>query len=370
MAKQKGGLGKGIDVLFNSSEVPVENSAKQEAPKAEKPAKEAPKQEKKPETREVQDIRFSDDALENAKVVERAPRKAQAAAKSEKEKKTAAPAAKPAETKKPVKTTLDEGDVVELPIEQVVPNQDQPRRTFKKEEIDELAASIKRDGLLNPITVTKMGDTYQIIAGERRWRACKAAGMKKIAASVRTVDSEKALELALVENIQRADLSPIEEAYGYKSLMEHKGMTQSEVAQVVSKGRSTIANALRLLELPEEAQQLLHEGKITAGHARAILSIPDAEGRKKLTDKLVAEKLSVREAEAIARLFSGKVDADKREASKRVPLPASFKRAAQSLRRTLSAPVRVKNVRGKSKIEITFEDEKDLERILSIISPE
>ena len=148
--------------------------------------------------------------------------------------------------------------------------------------------------------------------------------------------------------------------------MERKGMTQSEVAQTVSKGRSTIANALRLLDLPEEAQQLLFEEKITAGHARAILSVDDAEGRKKLTEKLKNEKLSVRETEALARLMNGREKAGS-AAAKRVPAPPSFKKAAKGLTRFLSAPVRVKTVKGKNKIEIQFKDEEELQRILHLI---
>ena len=146
---------------------------------------------------------------------------------------------------------------------------------------------------------------------------------------IKDADDDQALELALVENIQRSDLNPIEEAYGYRRMMERRNLTQSEVAQAMSKGRSTVANALRLLELPEEAQQLLFEEKISAGHARAILSIPTKEGRQKLTDKLVAEKLTVREAEAIARLFSGKRnDAP----TKKEPLPKTFKTVAKALK--------------------------------------
>lgn len=259
------------------------------------------------------------------------------------------------------------GDVSELPMDKVVPNPHQPRTNFKKDEIEELAQSIKKDGLLQPILVRKSGAVYEIIAGERRYQACKELGLKKIPARLWEADSDKALELALIENIQRSDLNPIEEAYGYKRLMERKGMTQSEVAQTVSKGRSTIANALRLLDLPEEAQQLLFEEKITAGHARAILSIPSAEGRKSLTKKLMDEKLSVREAESIARLLAGKDNASA-SASKRVPTPASFKKAARGLSRLLDATVRVKTVQGKNKIEIQFEDEEELRRIIDAIS--
>ena len=183
----------------------------------------------------------------------------------------------------------------EVPIDYVSPNPDQPRTNFKKEEIEELGASIEKDGVLQPILVRMVAkNSYQIIAGERRWQACKLIGLKTVPIRIKEADDDKALELALVENVQRSDLNPIEEAYGYRRLMERRNMTQSEVAQAMSKGRSTVANALRLLELPEEAQQLLFEEKITAGHARAILSIPTKEGRLKLTEKLVEDKLSVR----------------------------------------------------------------------------
>lgn len=270
-------------------------------------------------------------------------------------------------TPTPIKKTDEKGEVGEVALVKIKPNPDQPRTSFKKDEIAELAASIKRDGLLQPILVRKRGETYEIIAGERRYQACKLLGMETIPVRYWSADSDKALELALIENIQRSDLNPIEEAYGYKRLMERKGMTQSEVAQTVSKGRSTIANALRLLELPEEAQQLLFEEKITAGHARAILSIPSPEGRKTLTKKLMEEKLSVREAESIARLLAGK-EAAQGKPSKRQPAPPSFKKAARGLTRLLETPVRVKTVQGKNKIEIPFETEEDLMRIVEAIS--
>ena len=250
----------------------------------------------------------------------------------------------------------------EVPIDYVSPNPDQPRTNFKKEEIEELGASIEKDGVLQPILVRMVAkNSYQIIAGERRWQACKLIGLKTVPIRIKEADDDKALELALVENVQRSDLNPIEEAYGYRRLMERRNMTQSEVAQAMSKGRSTVANALRLLELPEEAQQLLFEEKITAGHARAILSIPTKEGRLKLTEKLVEDKLSVREAEALARLLSGKKEGE--GTSSRQPVPQSFKTVAKALREVLNTNVRVKSSKGKNKIEIEFKDESDLERL-------
>lgn len=253
----------------------------------------------------------------------------------------------------------------EVSVDEIFPNPEQPRTQFKKEEIDELAASIEKDGLLQPILVRQLGDgTYQIIAGERRWQASKAAGLKKVPIRLKDVDDDQALELALIENIQRSDLNPIEEAYGYRRLMERRSMTQAEVAQAVSKGRSTVANALRLLDLPEEAQQLLFEEKITAGHARAILSVPTQEGRASLTAKIVEGNLTVREAENLARLMSGKKESS---AVSRPATPAVFKSVAKTLRETLHTNVRVKSVKGKNKIEIEFKDEDDLQRLFNEI---
>ena len=416
MVKQKSGLGRGLNALFDEVDtnptIKKTSSITKEENKTTQPQSafsvqetnkttstymggvigsvinhQQPKKEEKKETKASSSIYFSEDALENAKVVEREARKTPtfrttpeqkrktAEIQAEQKKSTASSvlsgnSVSIQETPKPEKVEKkdEKGTVGEVELSKVQPNPDQPRTHFKPEEIEELANSIKKEGLLQPILVNKVGDHYQIIAGERRWQACKSLDMKTIPVRFWTADNDKALELALIENIQRSDLNPIVEAYGYKRLMERKGMTQSEVAQTVSKGRSTIANALRLLDLPEEAQQLLFEEKISAGHARAILSIPTPEGRKTLTNKLVNEKLSVRETESIARLLSGRDKSKEAGTSKRLPTPASFKKAARSLSKFLSAPVRVKTVQGKNKIEIQFQDEEELERILNAIA--
>ena len=212
----------------------------------------------------------------------------------------------------------------------------------------------------------KEGDKYNIIAGERRWQACKNLGMKTVPVRIKEADDDEAIILALVENIQRSNLNPIEEAYGYRRMMERGKMTQSEVAQAVSKGRTTITNALRLLELPEDAQQLLFEEKITAGHARAILSINTKEGRRKLTDRLIEEKLSVRDAERIARLINGK---EKKEQPKEKPqAPKSYKTVARALKDSLDTDVKIRTTNGRNKIEITFKDEADLQRLYRVIA--
>ena len=425
MAKQKSGLGKGLGALFNDAPsypsktgqeaTPAESQVKEQEPERAKQPVSAPTATKieKLETeaqsseKEAADIYISEDALEHAKVVEREARPAKASGATRAKKAAASkrpapvvssrasskkqppesvsnarnankPGASSAKQATPLKSAPvasmqkvakkdEKGLVGEIPLAQVHPNPDQPRTNFKPEEIEELAASIKRDGLLQPILVRRMGDHYEIIAGERRWQACRSLGMETIPVRFWMADEDKALELALVENIQRSDLNPIEEAYGYKRLMERRGMTQSEVAQTVSKGRSTIANALRLLDLPEEAQQLLFEEKISAGHARAILSVPTVEGRRSLTNKLMEEKLSVRETEAIARLLAGRENT-KNAPSTRVAAPPSFKKAARSMSKILELPVRVKTVQGKNKIEIQFKDEEELQRVVAVLT--
>lgn len=246
-------------------------------------------------------------------------------------------------------------------ISLVKPNPDQPRTRFNEEELEELADSIRKNGLLQPILVRKKDEGYQIIAGERRWQAATRAGVKKVPVNVIDADDDKVIELALIENIQRSDLNPIEEAYGYKRLMERKGMTQAEVAMAVSKGRSTIANSLRLLDLPYDAQQLLFDDQITAGHARAILSVPTKEGKQSLTDKIVNNKLSVREAENIARLLAGRKSDT--PAPARTPIPKEYKVVAKSMAKSLGLPVRVKSAKGKNKIEIEFKDQAELEEL-------
>lgn len=276
-------------------------------------------------------------------------------------------AEEPLKESAPVIQEVIERKLDEVPLASIEPNPDQPRTNFKREELEELAASIDREGLLQPILVRAIDDgKYQIIAGERRWQACKLLGLDMVPVRMKDADDTKALELALIENLQRSDLNPIEEAYGYRRLMERNNMTQADVAQAMSKGRSTITNALRLLELPEDAQQLLFEDKIQAGHARAILSIPSREGRQKLTNKLRENKMSVREAEQLARLLAGKPNKD---AVRRDPLPASYKAVAKTLRDVLKRNVKVKSSKGKNKIEIEFKDECDLEKLFDALVP-
>ena len=247
-----------------------------------------------------------------------------------------------------------------LPIEDIVPNPNQPRIHFNETELRELSESIQEHGVLQPLLVRKHGNGYEIIAGERRYQASKLAGLGELPVIIKDVNDEEMLALALIENLQRSDLNPVEEAKGYRQLIDASGMTQEALSNAVSKSRSAITNSLRLLDLPEVVQQMIFEGKLTAGHARAILAVPYEDARIRLAEKVVAEGLSVRATENLAPLFS----AGETPKTSRPATPQSFKKAARVLRQVFNTNVRVKSSRGKNKIEIEFKDEEELSRIL------
>ncbi|RGL32487.1 ParB/RepB/Spo0J family partition protein [Collinsella sp. TF07-1] len=247
-----------------------------------------------------------------------------------------------------------------LPIEDIVPNPNQPRIHFNETELRELSESIQEHGVLQPLLVRKHGNGYEIIAGERRYQASKLAGLEELPVIIKDVNDEEMLALALIENLQRSDLNPVEEAKGYRQLIDASGMTQEALSKAVSKSRSAITNSLRLLDLPEVVQQMIFEGKLTAGHARAILAVPYEDARIRLAEKVVAEGLSVRATENLAPLFS----AGETPKTPRPATPQSFKKAVRVLRQVFNTNVRVKSSRGKNKIEIEFKDEEELSRIL------
>jgi ParB family chromosome partitioning protein len=252
----------------------------------------------------------------------------------------------------------------ELAVDLIAPNPDQPRTDLDDEGIRELAESLRRVGLLQPIIVRPLGDQYQIIAGERRWRAARLAGLEKVPARIISATSAESLGLALIENLQREDLNAIEEARGYRRLLDEYQMTQAELADKVSKSRSTITNAMRLLDLPDEVQELVYQGRLTAGHARAILALPDDASRAKLAHKAMEEGLSVRDVENLARLYlAGQGDREARPIA-----PRSFKIVARKLRKMLGTGVRVRMTKTKGRIEIDFHGEDDLERIYRILA--
>jgi ParB family transcriptional regulator, chromosome partitioning protein len=256
------------------------------------------------------------------------------------------------------------GEVTDLAVDMISPNPEQPRTDITEEGIAELADSITKVGLLQPIIVRAQGEGYQIIAGERRWRASRLAGLERVPVRVLSKNATESLEIALIENLQRQDLNSIEEARGYRKLLSEYRMTQAELADKVSKSRSTITNALRLLDLPDDVQELVYEGKMTAGHARAVLSIPDDATRVKLAQKIVDDGLSVREAENLARLYA----AGQTEREPRPAAPKTFKVVARKLRRLLGTNVRVRLTKDKGKIEIDFHGEEELERIFLLLT--
>ena len=251
-----------------------------------------------------------------------------------------------------------------LPLSDIEPNKGQPRKNFDEEALEELADSIKQNGVLQPILVRKKGNKYEIVAGERRYQASKRAGLTEIPVVIRDISDDEVFKLALIENLQRTDLDPIEEAQGFKTLLTQSGMTQAELGKALSKSRPAIANALRLLDLPEEVQEMMAQRKITAGHARAILAVASEEGRIRLAQKVVEDGLTVRQTENLAPLFSDM----NREPPKRVPTPQSYKRAARQLRLALDTNVKVKRLRNKNKIEIEFATEDDLARLVEQLS--
>lgn len=248
-------------------------------------------------------------------------------------------------------------------INKIQPNPNQPRTHFNETLLQELSESIRENGVLQPLLVRRKGQKYEIIAGERRYQASKLAGIEKLPVIIKDVDDQKMLELALIENLQRSDLNPIEEAKGYKQLLKESGMTQEALSKAVSKSRSAITNSLRLLDLPDEVQQFLFDGKMTAGHARAILAVPYEEARIRLAQKVVDEGLSVRATENLAPLFSVGDEPRKPKAV----MPQSYKKAARALRQVFNTNVKVKSSRGKNKIEIEFKDEEELSQILSVV---
>lgn len=256
-------------------------------------------------------------------------------------------------------------ETTELPTAAIAPNPNQPRTVMTQEAIEELADSISKVGVLQPIIVRPHSDGYQIIAGERRWRAAKVCGLERVPVRIMTMGDVESLEVALIENLQRQDLNAMEEAHGYRRLLTEHQMTQAELADKVSKSRSAIANTLRLLDLPDEVQDMVGSDRMSAGHARAVLSVPDEDRRLKLAQKIVDEGLSVREAETLARLFAAGQSGDR---TPRPVSPKSYKIVARKMRRLLQTNVRVRQTANKGKIEIDFQGEEELERIYRLLS--
>ena len=257
------------------------------------------------------------------------------------------------------------GNIVEIPIEDIYPNANQPRTHFDEKALQELAESIKVLGIIQPITVRKDGAKFEIISGERRYRASKMASLKEIPAYVRLVNDQELLEMALVENIQREDLDAIEVALTYQRLLEEIGLTQEALSQRVGKERSTITNSIRLLKLNPDVQQAIRNGNISAGHGRAILSLENPEDQQALFKQIVNNRLSVRQAEEAAKHFKSPKEISISKEPK--TLPNNLRRAEKTLADALALKVEIKSsAKGdKGKIVLNFDNEEELEKILS-----
>lgn len=272
---------------------------------------------------------------------------------------------KETETEKILKKDEQIKSEVMVPILKVEPNPDQPRRQFDEDALQELADSIKQYGILQPLIVKKHDKFYEIIAGERRWRAAKLAGLKEVPVLIRDYTENEIVEIALIENIQREDLNPIEEALAYKRLMEEFSLKQDQVAAKVSKSRAAITNSLRLLKLDSRVQNLLSEEMISTGHARALLAIIDPDQQYEIAMKVFDEKLSVREIEKLVKQLARKKKESPKEDNKVHEF--LFANMEESLKQALGSKVNIKNKNNKGKIEIEYYSKEELDRLVDML---
>ena len=261
----------------------------------------------------------------------------------------------------------DKGQEKLVKITKVEPNREQPRKNFDEDALQELADSIKQFGLLQPILVQDRQNYYEIIAGERRWRAAKLAGLKEVPVIIKSFSEQEIVEISLIENIQREDLNPIEEALAYKRLLTEFGLTQDEVAERVSKSRTTVTNSMRLLKLDERVQQMIIDDMITTGHARALLGVEDPEEQYEIAQRIFDQKLSVREVEKLVKNLH-KPEKPKKKPNDDVTMQVIYQDIEDRLKQRLSTKVTVTpKGEGSGKIEIEFYNHEDLDRLLDII---
>ena len=260
-----------------------------------------------------------------------------------------------------------EGGSVTLPISQVEPGLNQPRKHFDEEALAELSESIRQHGVLQPLTVRRLSSGYyQIIAGERRWRAARMAGLLEVPALIIEADDRKVMEIGLIENLQREDLNPMEEAAGYRTLIQEYGLTQEEAARRVSKSRPAVANAMRLLALPQEVQWLIEQGSISAGHGRALLSLPSAEEQIAFAEEIRSKKWSVRETEERIRRLNQEAETPAKEKPEH-PHAVYFKDAEKKLTNRLSRRVTITQGKKKGKIALEYYDQDDLNALMKAL---
>ena len=248
-----------------------------------------------------------------------------------------------------------------LPLNEIIPNKDQPRKTFDETALAELAESIKQHGVLQPLLVRPLpGGGYQLVAGERRWRASRMAGVREVPVVVKELSDTETMEIAIIENLQREDLNPIEEAEGLQALVDKCGLTQEEVAASVGKSRPAIANSLRLLKLPQEVRDMTREGKISAGHARALLSLDNDAMIYEAAQNIISNKLTVRDVERLAKIRDKSASVSQKRAARR---DSFYDEVELTLSEVLGRKVKVYNGRGKGTLEIEFYSQEDLKNI-------
>ena len=252
-------------------------------------------------------------------------------------------------------------------IEEIIPNRSQPRKLFDESKIQELAESIKEKGILEPLIVRRADQGYELIVGERRWRAAQKAGLKEVPVLLKEIEGREALEISLIENLQREDLNPMEAAEAFKHLIEEFDISQEDLSKRMGKDRTTITNTLRLLKLPLEVRNQLLQNRITSGHARAILSLENKEKQKELCALIIKKGLSVREAEAISKRWSEKPKKSVTPVKKRSDLESQLSSLQDSLRKYLGTKVLITQKDKKGKIEIEYYSHEDLERIVEAI---
>ncbi|MCI8403885.1 MAG: ParB/RepB/Spo0J family partition protein [Clostridia bacterium] len=264
-------------------------------------------------------------------------------------------------------SSIKEGDITNIKMSLIEPNKKQPRRHFDDEKITALSVSIKEHGLIQPIIITPSeNNMYKIVAGERRWRAAKKAKLKEIPAVIRSYNDEQVAEIALIENLQRENLNPIEEAIGYNLLMEDFNLTQELISQRVGKSRSAVANSLRLLSLNDNIQKMLINGNLTSGHARAILSLDNEELREALAKRIIDDNLNVRQAEALARQLQKKVP--EKNSKKKTAYDIEIENLQNKISSAMGTKVKINHTPKKGKIEIEYYGNNDLERILEFFN--
>lgn len=259
----------------------------------------------------------------------------------------------------PESKEIKDNSIIELKITDIVANENQPRRSFEHDALNELAESIKEHGIVQPIVVRKDKDNYEIVAGERRWRAARLAGLKTIPVVIKDYSAIQALEIALIENLQREDLNPLEEANAYKVLMEEHKISQEEIAKRIGKSRPAIANSLRLLNLNDEVKELLISGKLTAGHARALLTIEDDKNQIEMAKRIIEEGLNVRQVEKISKN-------KKTIRTKKIKGPEIIE-VEEKLRDFFQTKVNLTHGKKKGKIEIEYYSIDDLDRIINLL---